>query len=144
MTDKLLGERVSEERAAIMRAVPRKNSKPEIIVRRALHSLGYRFRLHRADLPGTPDIVMPRFRRAIFVHGCFWHRHNNCHFASSPRTRAEFWTAKFEKNIQRDSASERALRDLGWDVLVFWECETRDFDALIAKLSSAISCPIRG
>src|SRR5271166_1928147 len=122
MADKLPGERSSEERSAIMRAVPRKNSKPEMIVRRALHRLGYRFRLHRVDLRGTPDIVLPRFRLAIFVHGCFWHRHPDCRLASSPRTRVEFWQAKFERNIHRDAAAERALRDLGWDVLVLWEC----------------------
>jgi DNA mismatch endonuclease (patch repair protein) len=125
-----------------MRAVPRKNTKPEMIVRSTLHRLGYRFRLHRPDLRGTPDIVLPRFRLAIFVHGCFWHRHPNCRLASSPGTRVEFWQAKFERNIQRDAAAERTLRDLAWDVLILWECETRDLDALRAKLSSEIERPI--
>jgi len=144
MADKLPGERPSEERSAIMRAVPRKDSKPEVIVRRALHGLGYRFRLHQADLPGTPDIVLPRFHLAVFVHGCFWHRHPDCRLVSSPRTRVEFWQAKFARNIQRDTAAERALKDLGWEVLVVWECETRDVGALRAKLRSAIERPVSG
>jgi DNA mismatch endonuclease (patch repair protein) len=126
IADKLPGGRPSDERSAIMRAVPRKDSKPEMAVRCALHRLGYRFRLHRSDLPGTPDIVLPAHRVAIFVHGCFWHRHHGCRLASSPRTRAEFWLSKFDRNVERDAAATLALEGLRWRVLIVWECETRD------------------
>lgn len=126
-------ERPSEVRSAIMRAVPRKDSKPEMAARKALHHLGYRFRLHRADLPGTPDVVLPKHGVAIFIHGCFWHRHSGCRLVSSPRTRAEFWQAKFDRNVQRDALAERALQALGWRVLVIWECETRN-SALLSEL----------
>jgi DNA mismatch endonuclease (patch repair protein) len=126
ISDKLPGGRPSDERSKIMRAVPQKGSKPEMVVRRALHRLGYRFRLHRRDLPGTPDIVMPGHRVAIFVHGCFWHRHSGCRLASSPRTRADFWQSKFDRNVERDAAATLALERLRWRVLIVWECETRD------------------
>lgn len=138
MADKLPGERPSEERSAIMRAVPQKNSKPEMIVRRALHHLGYRFRLHRRDLPGTPDIVLPRHRVAIFVHGCFWHRHPGCRLASTPRTRTEFWQSKFDRNVERDTMATQALQKLGWRVLVIWECETRDIARLTDMLAQVL------
>jgi len=138
MGDKLPGERPSDERSAIMRAVPRKNSKPEMIVRRVLHSLGYRFRLHRRELPGTPDIVLPKHRLAIFVHGCFWHRHPGCRLASTPRTRADFWQSKFDRNVERDAASTHALRALGWSVLVIWECQTRDVGGLSKLLEQQL------
>ena len=124
--DKLPAKGPSEERSKTMRAVPQKDSKPEIVVRRALHGLGFRFRLHRADLPGTPDIVLPARQVAIFVHGCFWHRHSGCRLASSPRTRADFWQSKFDRNVKRDAAATLALEALRWRVLIVWECETRD------------------
>lgn len=139
MADNLLGAPPSEERSAIMRAVPRKDSKPEIVVRRVLHQLGYRFRLHRRDLPGTPDVVLPRLRIAVFVHGCFWHRHGGCRHASTPKTRAEFWQAKFERNVERDAEVTRALNALGWSVLAIWECETSDRDRLIQSLSDTLT-----
>lgn len=113
MANELLGDRSCEERSAIMRAVPRKDSKPEIVVRRILHQLCYCFRLHRRDLPGTPDIVLPRHRVAIFVHGCFWHRHEGCQLASTPKTRADFWQAKFDRNVQRDAEATLALKLIG-------------------------------
>lgn len=117
-----------------MRAVKRSNTKPELIVRKLLHSLGLRFRLHVADLPGTPDILLPKHRTIIFVHGCFWHRHPNCRYASSPKTRQEFWSSKFAANVQRDANKEALLKTLGWRVLVVWECETRVVDALKQRL----------
>jgi DNA mismatch endonuclease (patch repair protein) len=126
IADKLPGCRPSDERSTIMRAVPQKDSKPEMVVRRVLHRLGYRFRLHRRDLPGTPDIVLPAHRAAIFVHGCFWHRHRGCRLASSPRTRADFWQSKFDRNVERDAAATLALEGLRWRVFIVWECETRD------------------
>ena len=94
--------KVSEQRSRNMSAIKSKNTKPEIAVRKLLHSMGYRFRLHRKDLPGSPDIVLPKYKTVIFVHGCFWHRHENCKYASTPKTRQEFWEAKFRENINRD------------------------------------------
>ena len=104
---------------------------PEVVVRRTAHRLGFRFRLYRKDLPGRPDLVFPRYRAVVFVHGCFWHRHDGCRFAYTPRSRVRFWTEKFRKNVARDRRTEDALRSLGWRVLVIWECETRD-DAVVA------------
>lgn len=89
------------------------------------HAMGLRFRLHRRDLPGKPDLVFPRYRAALFVHGCFWHRHPGCSKASTPKSRVEFWRAKFEHNIERDRHNEEALCALGWRVFIVWECETK-------------------
>lgn len=111
-----------------------KGSTPEMIVRRAAHALGYRFRLHRRDLPGTPDLVFPSRRKVVFVHGCWWHQHSGCKKATGSKTQTSFWAAKFARNIARDRCAEGALRNGGWDVLVVWECETRDLDAVSAKL----------
>ncbi|MCL6692265.1 very short patch repair endonuclease [Pseudomonas sp. R3.Fl] len=109
-----------------MRSVRRKNTTPEITVRKALHRLGYRFRLHQKTLPGSPDIVLKKYKTVIFVHGCFWHRHPMCRYATFPKTRAEFWSNKFQKNINRDKANIEALTNMGWHVLVIWECQTRE------------------
>jgi DNA mismatch endonuclease (patch repair protein) len=117
---------IPPERSAMMARIGQKNTAPEIAVRRALHSLGARFRLHRRDLPGTPDVVLPGRRLALLIHGCFWHRHAGCRFAYSPKSRREFWSAKFDRNVDRDHEVERALAELGWRVRVIWECETRD------------------
>lgn len=106
-----------------MKRVRGKNTKPEIIVRRALHAAGYRFRLHRRGLPGSPDIVLPKHRLVIFVHGCFWHRHEGCPKTTTPRTRTEFWNAKFATNQLRDEAAVETLRLQGWTVVIVWECE---------------------
>lgn len=106
-----------------MRAVPPRNTAPELSVRRALHRMGLRFRLHVGDLPGTPDIVFRRSRVALFVHGCFWHRHPNCPKASTPSTRTEFWKAKFAANVARDRRSSDALIAEGWHVQILWECQ---------------------
>jgi DNA mismatch endonuclease (patch repair protein) len=110
------------ERSAIMGRVRSKNTRPEIAVRRVLHAMGYRFRLHRSDLPGKPDMVLPRRRVAVFVHGCFWHRHAGCALTRTPKSRVAFWTRKFDGNMRRDRAAKRALRCDGWRVLVIWEC----------------------
>ncbi|WP_225897128.1 very short patch repair endonuclease [Brevundimonas goettingensis] len=107
-----------------MRKVRGKNTTPEIKVRSALHRAGYRFRLHRKDLPGSPDIVLPSRKAVVFVHGCFWHRHPGCRAASSPSTRADFWNAKFTRNVARDRENIQNLESLGWRVHVVWECET--------------------
>lgn len=127
---------VDPVRTRIMKSVRQKNTKPEMVVRRTLHALGLRFRLHRKDLPGTPDIVLPRFRTAVFVHGCFWHRHPQCSRATTPKTRLDFWQAKFDGNVERDERKTRELIDMGWRVLTIWECETKDAAELTGRLRS--------
>lgn len=117
-----------------MRGNKKRDTKPEMIVRRALHAMGYRFRLHRRGLPGTPDIVLPRHRVAIQVHGCFWHQHEGCCHANLPRSRTAYWHPKLARNVERDARSEAALRALGWRVLVLWECELKELDALRDRL----------
>lgn len=113
------------ERSRVMRAVKSGDTTPELIVRRIVHALGYRFRLHRRDLPGQPDLVFPRLGKAIQVHGCFWHRHACEAGRSTPATRVDYWNAKFSRNVERDRRNLRRLRRLGWRVLVVWECQTR-------------------
>jgi DNA mismatch endonuclease (patch repair protein) len=115
-----------EKRASMMGAVRQKNTRPEVIVRQELHRSGLRFRLHRCDLPGTPDIVLPARRVVIFVHGCFWHRHSGCKKSTTPKSRESFWTTKFIANIQRDRKVRRKLRAEGWSVVTIWECQTKD------------------
>jgi DNA mismatch endonuclease (patch repair protein) len=139
----LAGEPIDPKRSALMARVRDKHSKPELAVRRMAHSLGYRFRLHRKDLPGTPDLVFPKSRKAIFVHGCFWHRHKGCSRTTSPKTRSEYWADKFETNIKRDAVKERNLRALGWDILVIWECQTFDLNKLSRRIAKFCSRPIR-
>ena len=107
-----------------MRKIGSKNTKAEILVRRSLFRLGYRFRLHRKDLPGKPDIVFPGRRKVIFVHGCFWHQHQACREGRIPGSRQEYWIPKLTRNINRDSEHAHELQELGWEVLVIWECET--------------------
>lgn len=116
---------ISPQRSALMRRVRRKDTKPEMVVRRLVHSIGGRYRLHRKDLPGSPDLVFPGRRKVIFVHGCFWHRHEGCRLASSPKTRSEFWEGKFLRNQERDQRAIEHLKILGWGTLIIWECETR-------------------
>jgi DNA mismatch endonuclease (patch repair protein) len=116
---------IDPRRSALMSRIRSGNTRPEIAVRRLLHALGYRFRLHRRDLPGKPDIVLPRHRLAIFVHGCFWHQHTGCRLASKPKTRQEYWTPKLAGNVARDARAQAALRAAGWRVEVIWECDAR-------------------
>ena len=125
---------VSEQRSRNMSAIKSKNTKPEIKVRKILHSMGYRFRLHKKDLPGSPDIVLPKYKTVIFVHGCFWHRHENCKYASTPKTRQEFWEAKFRENINRDKLNQENLSSKGWKIIVVWECEINDKDLDLSRL----------
>lgn len=122
-------------RSRTMRAVKSKNTSPEMIVRKLIHGMGYRFRLHRKDLPGSPDLVFPSRRLALFVHGCFWHGHDCARGARSPKTNAQYWTAKIERNRKRDAESLRALADAGWRSYVIWECELRDWECLRTKLA---------
>ena len=126
--------KVSEQRSRNMSAIKSKNTKPEIAVRKLLHSMGYRFRLHRKDLPGSPDIVLPKYKTVIFVHGCFWHRHENCKYASTPKTRQEFWEAKFRENINRDKLNQENLSSKGWKIIIVWECEIKDKDFDLNRL----------
>lgn len=123
-----------ERRSWLMSRVPQRGSTPELRVRRAAHALGLRFRLHRRDLPGTPDVVFPRHKVALFVHGCFWHRHVGCRKASTPKSRVDFWQSKFDRNVVRDGENASALERSGWRVETVWECETRNPEDLQARL----------
>ena len=125
-------------RSRMMAGIRGKNTKPERQLRSALHRLGLRFRLHRADLPGRPDIVLPRHQAAILIHGCFWHRHENCAYATLPASNRAFWTKKFERNIERNARNLAKLRLAGWRVAVVWECSIRktDTNALAATLNT--------
>lgn len=119
-----------EARSALMSRVRSKDTQPEHVVRRLLHGMGYRFRIHQRSLPGTPDIVLRRHRTAIFVHGCFWHGHEGCRRARLPETRRDFWEAKISRNIARDSEAISELERLGFRVLVLWECELKNTESL--------------
>jgi DNA mismatch endonuclease (patch repair protein) len=121
-----------------MGQVASKNTKPELIVRSVLHRQGYRFRLHKKELPGKPDIVLPRFKTVIFVHGCFWHRHTNCPDATTPKTRTDFWLKKFSDNTARDAKNQTELVNFGWKVIIVWECETMNLDKLAIRLNGAL------
>ncbi|WP_114389919.1 very short patch repair endonuclease [Notoacmeibacter marinus] len=123
------------QRSRTMRAVRDKNTKPEKIVRSLLHQMGYRFRLHRFDLPGKPDIVFPARNKLIFVHGCFWHGHECKRGARPPKTNVEYWTQKISRNKERDQRHLFELDRLGWDARVVWECELKDMEALRDKLN---------
>ena len=133
MSSEVLHE-VSEQRSRNMSAIKSKNTKPEIKVRKILHSMGYRFRLHSKDLPGSPDIVLPKYKTVIFVHGCFWHRHDSCKYASTPKTRKEFWNKKFTENKKRDSEIQEKIKILDWRSVVIWECETKNIENLRDKI----------
>lgn len=125
----------SKKRSQIMRAVTSKDTDPEMQVRRAVHAMGYRYRLHVAGLPGKPDLVFPRLSKVIFVHGCFWHQHRCKRGRRIPKTRREYWEAKLARNVERDRRHRRKLRRDGWEVLVVWECQLRkDSEAVKEKL----------
>ncbi len=120
----------SHTRSKMMAAIKGRNTTPELLVRRYLHATGLRFRLHDRRLPGSPDVVLPRYKAAVFVNGCFWHQHPGCRFAAMPATRRAFWTAKFESTAHRDRRASEELRSMGWRPIVLWECEASDGDAL--------------
>ena len=128
MVDKL----DSAKRSWNMSRIRGKDTKPELAVRKALHAKGFRFRLHVKKLPGKPDIVLPKWRSVVFVHGCFWHRHEGCPDTTTPKTRTEWWQRKFAKNVENDTRKREALKRLGWRVLIVWECEVDKVD--IAEL----------
>jgi DNA mismatch endonuclease (patch repair protein) len=127
-----------EERSLMMGKIKGRNTKPEMIVRSLCHSMGLRFRLHRKDLPGSPDLVFPKYRLCLFVHGCFWHRHPGCKYAYTPKSRPEFWLPKLARNVERDAEKTVSLRGMGWRVEVVWECETRDTTLLHRKLKEIL------
>ena len=118
-----------------MSRIRSRDTSPEITVRKMLHRLGYRFRLHVRSLPGTPDIVLPKYRTVIFVNGCFWHRHQGCRRCTMPSTRVEYWKKKFERNVEKDKMNLQAVKKLGWNPVVVWECEIRDMEKLESKLT---------
>jgi DNA mismatch endonuclease (patch repair protein) len=120
----------SSTRSRMMAGIRGRDTRPELMVRRYLHAAGLRFRLGGCGLPGRPDIVLPAHRVAVFVHGCFWHRHRGCRFATNPQTRPQFWAQKFDANIRRDSIAVAALEAMGWTPITIWECSTRDEIAL--------------
>ena len=133
-----------DKRSAVMRRVKGKDTAPELAVRRALTALGARYRLNRKDLPGSPDIVMPGRRLAIFVHGCFWHGHDCPRGSRVPKTNRKYWTAKVARNVARDARTSALLSEQGWRVEMIWECELKDQTALTARLSALLARPIAG
>lgn len=131
----------SAARSANMAKVKGKNTSPEMLVRRTVHAMGYRYRLHARELPGTPDLVFPGRRKIIFVHGCFWHRHPYCKKASMPSTRKYYWQTKLSKNVARDAEAIAKLEASAWDVLVLWECALKDRQKLESRLSTFLDSP---
>ncbi|WP_394063822.1 very short patch repair endonuclease [Alcaligenes sp. WGS1538] len=123
------------ERSHVMSLVRAKNTRPEMQVRRLVYSAGYRYRLHEAKLPGKPDLVFAGRRKVIFVHGCFWHRHESCTLARMPKSNQDFWAAKLEGNKTRDANNYRKLHEMGWEVMVVWECELRDMEAVLQRIT---------
>jgi DNA mismatch endonuclease (patch repair protein) len=138
MTDRLLPERRSEN----MRRIPSKGTKPEMFVRRLVHSHGYRYRLHVPDLPGKPDLVFPKLRKVIFVHGCFWHLHKACREGRVPESRRDYWKPKLLRNVERDQEHTAALRNLGWKTLVVWECEMNNPERIKKRLTQFLAARI--
>lgn len=130
---------IDPKRSAQMSRIRSANTRPELAVRKALHAKGFRFRLHRRDLPGNPDIVLPRYRVAVFVHGCFWHQHPGCRLASWPKSRTEYWGPKLGRNVERDGLAARQLQELGWRPIVVWECDTRSPERLATRMEKLAS-----
>lgn len=133
----------AQTRSRMMSGIRGRNTRPEMAVRRALFAAGFRFRLHRRDLPGAPDVVLPGRKVAVFVHGCFWHRHSGCRYSKLPATRPEFWRVKLDRNVERDRSVVESLLAMGWRVLIVWECAIRNKGAL-SVLQETLSVWIRG
>jgi DNA mismatch endonuclease (patch repair protein) len=128
-----------EKRSQVMSNIRSKNTKPELLVRSQLHIAGYRFRIHQKDLPGKPDIVLPKYKTVVFVHGCFWHLHSGCRDGTVPKTRADYWKNKLLRNKERDKEHMRTLQKLGWRVLRLWECEVeKETDKVLEKLNNIL------
>lgn len=128
-----------QTRSRMMAGIGGKNTKPELVLRRALHARGFRYRLHVKQLPGRPDLLLAKYRAVVFVHGCFWHRHTGCRYATTPATRTEFWQAKFSANIARDDVVRIKLRHAGWRVATVWECGLKKPDRVKAVVSQLVS-----
>jgi len=128
-----------EVRSRNMSAIRSKNTKPESVVRSLLFALGYRYRLHRKDLPGKPDIILKKYNTVIFVHGCFWHQHKKCKRANIPKSNKKYWIPKLERNVKRDRSHNTKLKKQGWKVLVIWECEIKDSERMIARLKKKLN-----
>ena len=128
-----------EERSANMRAIKSRDTKPEILVRSMLHRAGYRFRKNVKTLPGKPDIVLPKYKTVIFVHGCFWHRHKGCKQTTTPKSNVEFWNKKFERNVSNDRKHARQLRKLGWHVITVWECQLKKPERVFRRLENSLA-----
>jgi DNA mismatch endonuclease, patch repair protein len=133
--DKLTPERRSEN----MRRIKSKDMKPELLIRKLAHGLGYRFRLHRRDLPGKPDLVFPGRKKVILVHGCFWHQHTECREGRMPGSNKDYWNPKLKRNVERDADNLEKLHESGWQTLTVWECETKNIDALKKRLSKFLA-----
>lgn len=131
------------QRSERMAKIRSKNTQPELRVRTRAHALGYRFRLHRRDLPGSPDLVFPSRGKVVFVHGCFWHAHANCKTGNRPKSRRGYWDAKFKRNKERDASNRMALLQLGWQSLVIWECETTNVALFERRLTRFLGPPVR-
>lgn len=127
-----------KQRSFNMSHIKNKNTRPEKMVRSLLHRMGYRFRLHSNVLPGKPDIILPKYKTVILVHGCFWHRHESCRYATTPATNTNFWSQKFDKNIKNDRKVYGQLVSMGWTVIVVWECEIKKIDVLQKRLSDIL------
>ena len=134
MTDRI----TKLQRSWNMSRIRSKNTKPEKTVGSLLHRMGFRYRLYRKDLPGKPDLVLNKYRTVVFVHGCFWHRHEGCKASRMPENNAEYWRNKFKRNLERDRYNENCLRKEGWNVVVVWQCELRDLNKLASELVKAI------
>jgi DNA mismatch endonuclease (patch repair protein) len=132
----------AERRSENMRRIRSKDTGPEIVLRRLIHGLGYRFRLHRKDLPGKPDMVFPARKRVIFVHGCFWHQHSGCREGRMPGSRLDYWTPKLERNQARDAVCRALLEKQGWQALVVWECEIKDVVELTKTVRRFLGPPV--
>ena len=137
MVDKI----TPEERSRNMRKIRSKNTSPELLIRKIVYSLGYRYRLHRKDLPGKPDLVFFGKKKVIFVHGCFWHQHQNpeCKIARVPKSKTEYWLPKLQRNVERDQRNKEELMESGWSVLEVWECETKNTSLVVLKVDAFLS-----
>ncbi len=129
------------QRSRCMSKIKGKNTKPEMVIRRLVHAMGYRYRLHRKDLPGTPDLVFPKYRKIIFVHGCYWHRHDCPYGKVRAKTNAEFWENKIQSNVARDLRYQAELKALGWEVLLIWECWIKEPEMLESTIRNFLSEP---
>lgn len=132
-------DRISQERRSQnMSRIRGRNTKPELLVHKAAHALGYRYRLHHKSLPGSPDLLFPKRKIALFVHGCFWHRHDNCKYCYNPKSNVDFWARKFQTNVTRDERVRKELEALGWRTAVIWQCETAEPDSLAGTLKGIL------